>query len=61
MRHAHCPSIYLGEIMVTLSKREKMIVWAAASRKARHGMRSTLSVIELDASGKVISAHHHWI
>jgi hypothetical protein len=47
--------------MTTLNKRDAMIAWAAMSRKVRHGMRATCSVIELDASGHVISARHVWL
>lgn len=47
--------------MTTLTKRDLMMSWAAASRKIRHGMRATLSVIEMDASGHVICAHHHFL
>lgn len=47
--------------MITLSKRDALIAWAAASRKIRHGLRSTCSVIELDAAGRVISARHVWL
>jgi len=47
--------------MTTLTKREALLTWAAASRKIRHGMRATCSVIELDAAGHVISARHVWL
>lgn len=47
--------------MTTLNKRDALIAWAAASRKIRHGLRSTCSVIELDAAGRVISARHVWL
>ncbi len=47
--------------MTTLNRREAMIAWAAASRKVRHGQRATCSVIEMDASGRVMSARHHWL
>lgn len=47
--------------MTTTTKRELMLSWAAMSRKIRHSLRSTCSVIELDASGRVISARHVWL
>jgi hypothetical protein len=47
--------------MTTISKREALIAWASASRKIRHVQRATCSVIELDASGRVISTRHIWL
>jgi hypothetical protein len=47
--------------MTTNTKRELMLSWAAMSRKVRHSLRATCSVIELDAAGHVISARHVWL
>lgn len=47
--------------MTTTNKRELMLSWAAMSRKVRHSIRATCSVIELDAAGRVLSARHVWL